>query len=84
MKQIHRDIFQEVVKGNFTYADLGKRTNPDFYEKSIGFNLWNLYLAVDFLIHKGYIFIELGTDSKILKLTEKGKHYYNIMIKGIK
>lgn len=81
VKQIHRDILQEVEKGNFTYNDLGKITNPDFYKKAIGFNPWNLYLAVDFLIHKKYIFINSDNSFNILELTEKGKHYYDVMLK---
>lgn len=82
MKELHRDILNKVSKDDITITELSHYAEKFIYMKPIGFNSWNFSLAVNFLISRGYLNLKESEGKRILTLSEKGKHYYDVMLKG--
>ena len=82
MKRIHREIIANIPNEGLLYADLSDKLAVTFYKKPIAFNVWNFNLSINVLLRKGYIRTDPKNVRTYLILTEKGKHYYDIMLKG--
>lgn len=81
MKLVHKEILEKVGNKVCKYTDLISDSGSINYKREIGFNLWNFNLAINFLIENGYICKDHSNGETVLFLTDKGKKYYNTVIK---